>query len=358
VESFGKVKKTADKTHILVPHPAEAPLVSVIFDRYAHDRLGAQAIATWLNGQGYRTKAGKPWGHMAVRTVLRNRVYLGEVFFRDAWHPGQHVPLVDQATFDAVQQLMAERGEAHSKRASNASEYLLVSRVRCLRCGKAFVGAAAHGKRHRYPYYVCFSRQRYGTTTCPAERLRADLLDQAVIDALLETFQQTDLFEQAVAASRTQAELLHEQHQAELTTVTEQIRKAEATVERYLDAFEAGTMSDETCGQRVERQGAKIAELRVRQAELRYALDAVNIQAPTPQELADLAEQVRMALTEAPTPARKRLLHALVHEVQVQGRDAIFPVFRVPGGEPPAPGRGVRTMYGSVRRQGLEPRTR
>ncbi len=350
-----QVHKTTDKTHILVPHPAEAPLVPVIFDHYANQRLGAQAIATWLNDKGHRTKVGKPWGHMAVRTMLRNRVYLGEVFFRDTWHPGQHQPLVDQATFDAVAALMAERGDAHSKRASNASDYLLAGRVRCQRCGKGFVGAAAHGKLHRYPYYVCFSRQRYGTQTCPAERLRADLLDRAVIDALLATFQQTDLFEQAVAASRTQAEILHEQHQAELTTVTEQIGKAEATIERYLDAFEAGTMSDDTCGQRVQRQGAKIAELRVRQAELGRALDAVDIQPPTRQELTDLADQVRVAVSEGPTPARKRLLHALVHEVQVQGRDAIFPVFRVPGGQPPAPGRGVRIMYGSVPTAGFEP---
>jgi hypothetical protein len=65
-------------------------------------------------------------------------------------------------------------------------------------------------------------------------------------------------------------------------------------------------------------------------------------------------------VSQGPTPARMRLLHALVHEVQVQDRDAIFPVFRVPGGQnqAPAPGRGVRIMYGSVRRQGLEPRTR
>ena len=350
-----QVRTTADKTHVLHPHPAEAPLVPVIFDHYANHRLGAHAIATWLNGHGHRTKAGKPWGHMAVRTVLRNRVYLGEVFFRDTWHPGRHQPLVDQATFDAVQTLMDQRGDAHSKRASNASEYLLAGRVRCQRCGKAFVGAAAHGKLRRYPYYVCFSRQRYGTATCPAERLRADLLDQAVIDALLATFQQTDLFEQAVAASRTQAEMLHEQHQAELSTVTEQIRKAEATIERYLDAFEAGTMSAETCGQRVEQQGAKLAELRVRQAELRRALDAVTIQPPTRQELTDLAAQVRVAVSEGPTPARKRLLHTLVHEVQVQGRDAIIPVFRVPTGQPPVPDSGVRTMYGSVPPAGLEP---
>jgi site-specific DNA recombinase len=94
---------------------------------------------------------------VAVRTVLRNRVYLGEVSFRDTWYPGQHQPLVDQASFDAVQQLMAERGEAHSKRASNASDYLLVSRVRCLRCGKQFVGAWS-------------TRRRSTTSPTPASR--------------------------------------------------------------------------------------------------------------------------------------------------------------------------------------------
>ncbi len=97
------------------------------------------------------------------------------------------------------------------------------------------------------------------------------------------------------------------------------------------------------------KAGAKLAELRVRQAELYHALDAVNIQPPTRQELADLAEQVRVAVSQGPTPARKRLLHTLVHEVQ--GRDAIFPVFPVPEGQPPAPWQGVRTMYGSRPRQ-------
>jgi site-specific DNA recombinase len=66
-------------------------------------------MATWLNQHGHRTKAGKPWGHMAVLTVLRNRVDLGEIFFRDTWHPGLHQPLVDKGTFDAVQALMAGR---------------------------------------------------------------------------------------------------------------------------------------------------------------------------------------------------------------------------------------------------------
>jgi len=45
-----------------VPHPVEAPTVSIIFDHYANHRLGCRAIVTWLNDQGHCTKAGKPWG--------------------------------------------------------------------------------------------------------------------------------------------------------------------------------------------------------------------------------------------------------------------------------------------------------
>ncbi len=42
------------KTSFLVPDE-HAPLVCVMFDLYGHKRLGARAIANWLNQQGHRT---------------------------------------------------------------------------------------------------------------------------------------------------------------------------------------------------------------------------------------------------------------------------------------------------------------
>ncbi len=83
----------------------------VIFDRYAHGRDGARALAVWLNEAGHRTKAGRPWRHTAVLTVLRNPAYVGKVFFRDALHDGPHPHLVDDKLFDRVQARLSERGE-------------------------------------------------------------------------------------------------------------------------------------------------------------------------------------------------------------------------------------------------------
>jgi len=113
-------------TGFLAPKADEAPLVPVMFDRYVHGREGARALAVWLNESGHRTKAGRPWSHTAVLTVLRNPVYIGKVFFREALHDGPHEHLVDEKLFERVQALLSERGEDYSKRASATSPFLLL----------------------------------------------------------------------------------------------------------------------------------------------------------------------------------------------------------------------------------------
>ena len=109
---------------VLCPLPPEA---EGLLDegRYTHGREGARALAVWLNEGGHRTKAGRPWSHTAVLTVLRNPVYVGKVFFRDALHDGPHEHLVDGPLFERVQALLSERGEDYSKRASATSPFLL-----------------------------------------------------------------------------------------------------------------------------------------------------------------------------------------------------------------------------------------
>ncbi len=239
---FGYIVDKA--TGFLVPNEEESPLVKKMFDFYAHSQKGARAIAGWLNERGYRTRTGRPWGHMAVLTVLRNLAYLGQVSFRGEYHAAPHTPLVHEELFTKVQDLLVARGENHSKRAANSSEYLLAGLIVCSRCGKRFVGNVATGNRYRYRYYTCFSRQRYGKAQCMSERLPADELDQAVLRALLSMYEGSNLFERAIRAGRERAEALRESREQELTVVSAEIRKAEDAIERYLLAFEAGTLSE------------------------------------------------------------------------------------------------------------------
>jgi site-specific DNA recombinase len=331
----------------LVPDETEAPLVPLIFDLYAAKRLGAHAIADRLNQAGHRARSGKPWGHTAVLTVLRNRAYISEIFFRGTWHAAPHTPLVETEVFRQAQVVLTERGEDYSRRVANVSDYLLSGLVTCARWGKHFTGTAATGRSATYRYYTCFSRQRYGTRTCDADRLPADDLDAAVLAALLATYRDSRVIDRAVRAARSQANKGRRQDEAELGALDAEIAKVDATIERYLRAFENGTMPEARAGERVRQLGQQLNELRVARDRSATALASTPLHTPTEDQLAEVRGRVAEALDSGADPERKALLQSLVHEIRVTSRDHIEPFFRVPE---PSDATAVRAVYGSVGR--------
>ena len=191
------------------------------------------------------------------------------------------------------------------------------------------------GNRYRYRYYTCFTRQCYGTKYCDAERLPAEQLDAAVLDALRHTYERTDLFDKAVSAARHRARSERANHEQELDVVDAGIEKAEDAIERYLSVFEAGTLSEAQCGKRIEGLAAKVRDLRSRREELVAAVEHASANAPDPGEIAPMRHHIAHALAYGAVPARKALLQALVHEIRVESRDRVVPWFRVPGGANP-----------------------
>jgi hypothetical protein len=77
--------------------------VPLIFERYTSRHEGSASLAQWLSERGYRTRHGKPFSAKTVLGILRNRVYVGEIFFRGVHHPAPHEPLITPERFDRAQ---------------------------------------------------------------------------------------------------------------------------------------------------------------------------------------------------------------------------------------------------------------
>ncbi|MGH2373263.1 MAG: recombinase family protein [bacterium] len=99
-DSFGRLLHPGDAAEFYFEYDAGT-------EHRINKRLGARAVATEFNRRGHRTKVGKPWSHTAVLTVLTNRAYVDEIFFRDRHHKAPHSPLVDTDLFDAAQAIVA-----------------------------------------------------------------------------------------------------------------------------------------------------------------------------------------------------------------------------------------------------------
>ncbi|WP_084556738.1 recombinase family protein [Hamadaea tsunoensis] len=334
-------------TQRLLPHLDEAPVVREIFELYARVGLGTRAIAERLNTQGRRTKNGKPFsGHTVIR-MLVNRLYLGEVGFREVVVPDAHEALVDEDLFLRCQAVLSKRTDPHSSRAAANSDYQLTGLITCPECGHGYVGTSATGKLRRYRYYTCFSRARYGTAGCTASRIDADLLEQAVNRALLDLLADTDLIIDVVEAEWAVRAQDTAKQREELAGISGQIAAAETAVDRYLAAFETGALDERTCGHRIRDLHIKIDQLTVRRDEL-TALVQYDQARVRPEDIAQTRAELAHVLEHGENGAKKAIIEAHVAEIKIDGRDLI-PTFMVP--------YEFRTGGQVVGRAGLEPAT-
>lgn len=140
-----------------VPHPDEAPVVLRIFESYLAG-AGLRRIALSLAAEGIRTKRGNLPDNRFVEYILRNPVYIGKIRWskggrnsKDRYRDdtadnvliidGKHEPIIDIATWDAVQEKIAATKKAYRRyqRTEEPAVFMLKGLVRCGSCGATLV---------------------------------------------------------------------------------------------------------------------------------------------------------------------------------------------------------------------------
>lgn len=175
----------------------EAAVVRDIFKRF----LAADSMTHFieeLSGLDYRTKShisrngnkhgGKHFDRNTLNQLLRNRAYVGEVFYKDAWHPGKHEPIIDRALWDQVQAIRNQRARRTGiPTAIRHIEHFPLSGLVFWHDGGAYtLYESSNRKGQRYRYYTAPKTTSgqpddSGPVTLPTHELH-----QVVIDHLRE----------------------------------------------------------------------------------------------------------------------------------------------------------------------------
>jgi DNA invertase Pin-like site-specific DNA recombinase len=130
-----------------------------------------------------RTMGGRRFTRGQLYRLLSNPINIGEIHHRDQVHAGKHEPIVDRATWDEVQQLLADnrQGERSGKRARSPS--LLAGRIIDEK-GEPLVATHAVKGKLRYRYYVSRALQHGTSARTEGMRIPAAEIEAAVIDLL------------------------------------------------------------------------------------------------------------------------------------------------------------------------------
>jgi site-specific DNA recombinase len=181
---------TVNKKLVVVPEDADT--VRTMFRLYLKcesigglaEELARQKIVskvrTIANG---RTQGGGQYSVGALAHFLKNRFYIGEVVYRGEVNAGEHQPIIDRPTFEAVQVKLAESVRTRRVRVSN-SPAILMGRIFDDR-GNRMTPSHSNKDGVRYRYYVSHAvLQRRKQDAGTVARVPAAELERIVVDAV------------------------------------------------------------------------------------------------------------------------------------------------------------------------------
>lgn len=176
----------------LVINVTEAATVRHIFNRYLALK-SVHALQAELDRDGIvsrrnvsrtgRISGGTKFGRGALYHLLSNQLYLGRIVHKDEVYPGQHPPIIDEATFDAVAELLAaNRQERRDQPVTKGRSPLTGSIFDADGQPMSPVSARKKGAEI-YRYYVSASLQQGGAREGKAGlRLSAPLVEELVLE--------------------------------------------------------------------------------------------------------------------------------------------------------------------------------
>jgi len=172
----------------IVPNPAEAESVRLIFERYTELRsivkLGQDLKTRGIEGKSWKTQKGRihEAGHLTnggLQRLLRNPIYIGKIRHGEIIHEGDHEAILDEALWRRVQGLMDD--SARRSKETRKTPQLLTGKVyddAGILMGPTYSKGSSGKKNYYYASRALLTGQRENAGSL--SRVRADVLEEAV----------------------------------------------------------------------------------------------------------------------------------------------------------------------------------
>ena len=181
--------------YVIVPEEAET--VRTIFKDYLSGK-GVVAIMKRLNEERILTQQGYTWHQSAVRRILRNYAYTGNLLLQTKFRENHltkrtlvnrgelpqyhaentHEPIIDIDTYNLVQLEMARRAESFAK-PQTKTEYPFTGLITCAGCGKHYRRKVTKTG----PVWICATYNTLGKSACPSKAIPESAL-MSVVDEI------------------------------------------------------------------------------------------------------------------------------------------------------------------------------
>ena len=290
--------------------------------------MGVKNIATHLNQRRIFTRDGGRWGIGQVHRILTRKTYVGEHEFNKraknkALKPTSEIvvvavpPLIDQATFDAVQAHLRARNPKVTPARVVSGPTLLTGICFCADCGGAMT--LRTGKGGRYRYYTCSIKARQGETGCKGRSIPMEKLDNLVAEHIANRLLQPERIEEVLASVLDRRQERAERRREHIAELNKRAAETDLRLKRLYDAIEAGVakLDDPALKERIGSLKAIRDQAQADAERAAAMLKSSAHHAITPQMVQKFARTARERIKIDGGGYRRDHLRALAQRVEV-----------------------------------------
>ncbi len=152
---FGYKNSRDEKNRPVIVHSDLAPLIKKAFEMFATGMYQIEILRKELYKVGLNVSRNQFW------LLLRNPLYCGKIKIKAFGNEpeeivqGIHEPIVSEALFYEVQDVLAGKRKITTKYARVNDEYPMRGFMVCSKCGKNLTGSSSKGNGGTYYYYHC-----------------------------------------------------------------------------------------------------------------------------------------------------------------------------------------------------------
>ncbi len=233
---------------------SEAAIVKLIFELYVKGN-GLKNIVTYLNTHDHKPRSGGNWSKSTVANVLRNESHIGWTVFnkrdkktygkqfkpKDQWIiiKNTHEAIISEDLFNKVQRLIEKRQPKNQPARVTSSSYLLSGLMRCGKCNATY-GVTGYGRDKKYAYYNCITYSKKGKDVCSGYRVRADELDNEIIERVKDLLFSDENMKNLVDDINQAAKSLRTDYWMKITDLKKKASDLHNRVMRQYEAIESG----------------------------------------------------------------------------------------------------------------------
>ena len=290
--------------------------------------MGVKNITAYLNRHRIFTRDGGRWGIGQVHRILTRTTYVGRHEFNKraknkTLKPVSEIvtvevpPLIDQATFDAVQAHLRARNPKVTPARVVSGPTLLTGICFCADCGGAMT--LRTGKGGRYRYYTCSIKARQGETGCKGRSIPMEKLDSLVAEHIADRLLQPERLEEVLASVLDRRQERAERRREHIAELNKRATETDLRLKRLYDAIEAGVadLDDPALKERSRASRRSATRRRPTPARAAAMLESSGQQASRRQMVQKFARTARERIRIDGGGYRRDHLRALAQRVEV-----------------------------------------